>query len=222
MPEFKYGRMGHAARCNCTECNGSFLAHNRGAKVCGCMDCTYHREIAAPAPTNTTPGGRFDMWSKGNAQIPKYEPPTSGTLDERIKRLRAKGAELFKRREAERMSTIHMCERPGCESIIKGPAMGLLDIAPNIDMERKGFELCPACTRDQWELLHTPPAPGTRQRAYETPFDPQKDAQSARDAVETATAEQLAAALFQKLMRQSAIEAPNKAPRSTYHDDDDE
>lgn len=208
MP-WKYGRSGHGPRCDCPDCNASFVQHNRD-KHCDCMDCTYHREILAPAPSNGIPDRRYGAYfdSRDYAGPPKYEAPKKQTVRERVNEWRAQQQQ---RREAERMSTIHMCERKGCEAIIKGPAMGLVDIAANVDSERKGFELCPACVADVWGVLYEAPMPGTRERAYETPFDPERASQDATDAVETATAEQLAAALFQKLMKNAAIEGPKSS-----------
>jgi len=109
------------------------------------------------------------------------------------------------------MADLKMCERKGCNAIVRGEAVGLLDIMTDTraKTERKGYELCPACIADVMGVLDVEPPPGTREKAYERPYSP--TVEDAPDSMEAATDEQLAAKLFERMMRkaQRALEGGN-------------
>ena len=110
------------------------------------------------------------------------------------------------------MASINICEREGCDSFIKGKAVGGITLVLNNDPNRSGDpdtvirqELCPACVADVHAILTIPPLT-PRERSYSDPF---VAGGTQDDTIDGATAEQLAALLFQKLMsaQQTAIES---------------
>lgn len=102
------------------------------------------------------------------------------------------------------MASINICEREGCDSFIKGKAVGGITLVLNNDPNLSGdpdtvlrMELCPACIKDVYDIISIAPLT-LRERSYSEPFRPNSDPMV--DVVSGATAEQLAALLFQKLM----------------------
>lgn len=94
------------------------------------------------------------------------------------------------------MGSINVCDR--CGALVKGNALGSVDLVTSADpasAETIEMEVCPACVADLVLLLENPV--GDRERAYGDPWKREKEG----DAVDSATAEQLAAALLTKLMR---------------------
>lgn len=102
------------------------------------------------------------------------------------------------------MSTINQCEREGCFAFVKGKAVGGVTLVMNNDMHGEGrterLELCPACVEDLWKVMSTEPL-APREKSYSKPFDP--DARETDDQLSAVTDEQLAAALFQRMMAQA-------------------
>lgn len=103
------------------------------------------------------------------------------------------------------MASINICERKGCDSFIKGNAVGGITLVMSSDDRAAGdpdtvlrMELCPACVEDVHRVLTIEPLE-RRERSYSEPFHP---AGKSTDDVLSASAEQLAAALFEKLMAQ--------------------
>lgn len=174
----KYGRSGHEPRCSCPDCAQSFVDHNRTG-MCACLDCTYHREIKAPPPPIV-------------AQPMPYPHRPMRTP-------------APKREEPKPVSGIHICEREGCESFIRGEALAYVDLMPNTTpgTNREVKELCPACIADIYALLKTAPLE-PRDRGYSKPYDPKQS--TVDDSLDSATDEQVAANLFQRMMRKAARE----------------
>lgn len=78
------------------------------------------------------------------------------------------------------MATLNMCEREGCEALIKGRALGGVTLIYTTDqqspMARNGdnvrkLELCPACVEDIHNVLSMAPLT-PRTAGYSKPFDP--------------------------------------------------
>lgn len=178
----KYGRQGHAPRCDCPDCNASFVDHNR-RKHCDCLDCTYHREIHADAPPMVPHPQRnpYDNYYQSNIRPQETVKPKP---------------------EVKKVSGIHICEREGCEAFIRGEALSYVDLMPNTapGTNRKVMELCPACIEDVYNLLQVAPI-SERARGYSKPYDPARS--TVDDSLETATDEQVAANLFQRIMKQA-------------------
>jgi hypothetical protein len=197
------GPGGHAPRCDCAECNQAFREHNSG-KLCGCADCAMHREIGAPAPPTTVPAPRPN-WDREYASYRSAYPqqvPTPTKL--------AQNSTYGKRQEMS--STLHMCERPECNALIKGKAVGAVQVRFDSDYGKEqtieAKEICPACVADIVALLDMEPVT-PRERAYDKPYERPADTDSA----ESMSVEQLAALLFQKAMKQAQIEGPKDAGR---------
>lgn len=98
------------------------------------------------------------------------------------------------------MSSINLCDRKGCKSMVRGRALGVVALvtASGPDAERHEREICPGCVADILLVLETPPV-SLREPAYNDPYERAKEDD---DPLMTgATEEQLAAALLTKLMR---------------------
>lgn len=183
----KYGNgRTHDPRCNCPDCNAMFAEHNASTH-CTCEHCTQHREIFAPAPRVTRP----EETAAQVAQLRQAEIARS---------MGAREWQPPKRGKGNAMGNLNICERPGCNAIIKGDAAGRVELEPNIgDGERKLYVLCPPCVSDVDSLLHAEPTE-PRERAYDKAYAGYKAPQDTDD-MKTATTEQLAAELFERLMR---------------------
>lgn len=101
------------------------------------------------------------------------------------------------------MGNLNMCERPGCNAFIRGEALGYVDVLYNTKpkTERVVTELCPACMADVHALLSSEPVTG-RERGYEKAFVPTEKG----DNVTSASDEQLAAELFQRMMAKARLQ----------------
>lgn len=167
----KYGRPNHGPRCGCPDCQTSFLQHNR-AEHCACYDCAQHREIGAPPPPVTTMAEQLAAQQEAREQERNAYNKFWNIGEQRQHEYL-----YVPKKEAETVSTIHMCSRENCNAIIKREALGVVSITTSPmanDTEQKNFELCPDCTRDIWELLHSNPS-SVRQRAYDKPFRPEDE-----------------------------------------------
>lgn len=106
------------------------------------------------------------------------------------------------------MAGIHICERDGCNAMIKGRALGGITLALSADDRTEPAqriiraELCPACVEDIYSVLMHAPI-GDRQRAYDRPFNP--SVAETEDALSGVTNEQLAAALLTRMMSDPAM-----------------
>jgi hypothetical protein len=100
------------------------------------------------------------------------------------------------------MGSINICDR--CPSMVKGKALGVVQIRTSSDPDTSEVstrELCPACIEEIDMLLMTDVGERDK-RAYDKPYTRQKDAPE----LDGMTAEQMAAALFEKLMKASGRE----------------
>lgn len=84
------------------------------------------------------------------------------------------------------MASVNLCDRIGCQSMVKGKALGHLAIATKSDMEamRVEWELCPGCVGDVMELMETAPTT-QRDGAYRegwTPPETQRELEGKGDA----------------------------------------
>lgn len=121
------------------------------------------------------------------------------------------------------MASVNLCDRTDCKSMVQGRALGRVALsvssAPGGEILER--EICPGCVADVVTLLETAPVT-PRDGAYREPYKrPVPD----DDALDTATDEQLAANLFQRMMRrQHAIDSakPKRGtePKGTDYDDD--
>ena len=102
------------------------------------------------------------------------------------------------------MAGIHMCEREGCNSFIRGDALAYVDLMPNTvpGTERTVKELCPACIADVYNLLNSEPL-DDRAKAYDKPYKP---GEADKDDVDAATDEQLLAELLTRLAKRGQKE----------------
>lgn len=180
----KYGNSpSHGPRCACADCNQMYAVHNNNGR-CHCKDCVAHRETMPATPPGVT---RFDTVAQKVAHNAMYGKQPKG-----------KG-----------MSTIHICERTGCESLIKAQALGNIVVTDSPVADEQYKDLCPACVKDIQELLHTAPT-SERHRAYDQPYQgwkaPTKDDVDAIDDLDNIPAEYLAAALLRRHMPQQSIE----------------
>lgn len=193
---YKHGR--RPSRCVCPDCNRDYALHNRDAH-CDCQQCVEFREASMPAPATTSWQAQQDAYQAARQQ--QYNPyPKAEYAQERI----WQNSQYGKPKESKSMGNLNICERPKCNAIIKGNAAGVIDYMTDLDQERQHMVLCPACVGDLMLILTTEPLTD-RERAYDKPYTPPSD----EDSVAGATAEQLAAALLQKLMNQQAIGAPD-------------
>lgn len=194
----KYGRPNHGPRCACPDCNNTFLTHNR-VGFCGCYDCAAHREIGAPLPPTTTMTEQVAALQEAAERLMNHPP----------------------QREAERMSTVHMCSRKGCGAIMTQLAMGVVQYRPSMEADADTLELCPACSQDVHNLLHSKPS-GERERGYEAPFRPEEgNSDEESEARNVATEDAMGAALLRLLRRaeQRELEAgPRTIVDSDVHD----
>lgn len=71
------------------------------------------------------------------------------------------------------MATVNFCERLGCETMAKSPAMGQMSFRTAPGREVKSLELCPGCVAELVEFLGTGPT-GDRPRSYSEPWNPEE------------------------------------------------
>lgn len=102
------------------------------------------------------------------------------------------------------MGNLNVCERKECNALIKGNAAGIVDYWTSLDGTLAHMTLCPACVADLVALLDSEPIT-PRKRAYDKPYTPVSN----EDSLTGASNEQVAAELFQRMMRQAALEAGN-------------
>lgn len=95
------------------------------------------------------------------------------------------------------MSAVNICDR--CGSLVRGVALGAISLVTSgdSDRERVDKELCPGCIEDLLPLIETEVEP--KQRGYKDPYRRTPEP----DAVNSATSEQLAAALLTKLVQEN-------------------
>lgn len=69
------------------------------------------------------------------------------------------------------MSSINLCDREGCKSMVRGRALGVVALVTNStpEPERVEREICPGCVADVLSLLETAPTTD-REAAYSEPF----------------------------------------------------
>jgi hypothetical protein len=105
-----------------------------------------------------------------------------------------------------RMSSILICDR--CGAMVTGNAVGAVTIVASGEQRAERFakDLCPGCIGDVMDLLAQEHPVTPRERAYRKGWVREE----VKDEVGTASAEQLAGALFEKLM----IEAGKKERES--------
>lgn len=111
------------------------------------------------------------------------------------------------------MASINICERKGCSSFIKGTALGALTLVFNPTGQpnsAKRMELCPGCIEDVYGVISVPPIT-SRERAYEEAFDPERS--DTADAIDGVTDEQLAAELFQRMMRNARTQIEGRSTK---------
>lgn len=105
------------------------------------------------------------------------------------------------------MSTINMCERKDCDTIIKGGAVAEIVYAFDPNGTRKAIEVCPPCAREFHQWLEAGPLTD-RERAYSEPYNP---ATAEADPYATLDTNILLATLVKRLSEQGgglAIEGP--------------
>lgn len=116
---------------------------------------------------------------------------------------RARGHE---RAVSANMASINICERDGCNAMMKGRAVAVVTLVFNADMNGQGqvqrLEVCPACMEDIYNVVSTQPLT-PRERAYSDPFDPNK--RDVTDALSDVTDEQLAAAMLERIMKNGNV-----------------
>lgn len=202
-------------RCTCHECVKSYSIHNAKCK-CECGNCADFREAGAPpAPVTVWDYRQNQLTSVYGHQLAsvygKYQGHAANSYSPEVM-----NARYGKQEKRQSMASLNMCERPGCNALIKGKAVGIVSVKLHSDyndpLDDVAMELCPACITDIMTMLDSEPVT-PRERAYDKPYtrtDP------ATDAAENLTTEQLAALLFQRTMKQAAIEG-----RTTVHDDED-
>lgn len=210
-PGQKWGPYKHfrrPSRCTCPDCNRDYGLHNREVR-CECQQCIEWREAGMPAPATTSYEAQQDMYhAHAQAQRDRHRAGqyTYSTVGEQLQANEAVKAER-KLGKGKTVGNLNICERPKCNAIIKGDAAGYVDYCTDLTKDRVHRVLCPACIGDLMAVLDSEPLTD-RERAYDKPWEPPSD----EDSVEAATAEQLAAALFQKLMKQQrAIEGAEVA-----------
>lgn len=99
------------------------------------------------------------------------------------------------------MGSVNICDR--CPSMVKGVALGAIQIRTSSDPDSSEVitkELCPACVAELVAMLEFTPE-DRPQKAYDKPYKRESDAGE----FNSATAEQLAAALFEKLMKENRV-----------------
>jgi hypothetical protein len=98
--------------------------------------------------------------------------------------------------EGASMTTVNFCERD--ESMVKSNALGMIQYRTSPEAPPVVIEICPDCVASfvAW-LGGFEPDLEPRQRAYKEPYKPVDETAD----MDGATAEQLAAALFEKLMK---------------------
>ena len=101
------------------------------------------------------------------------------------------------------MASVNLCDRNGCKSMVQGAALGYVALAISSEpgAERIEREICPGCVSDMIWLLENEPVT-SRQAAYREPYKRPR----AEDPMDSATSEQLAAALLEKLMHTRVLE----------------
>lgn len=72
------------------------------------------------------------------------------------------------------MATVNFCERVGCETMAKSPAMGAVSFRTAPNREAKNFELCPGCVGDLVEFLKVLPEGTERPKSYSEPWNPEQ------------------------------------------------
>lgn len=191
--QYKGGPGLHPPRCICPDCQSAFVNHNR-LFHCNCMSCVYHREIGAPSPPVMQEPSTQSSYTT-------YNPPTVNNQPDRRKKV----------------AGINICERDGCDALVRGTALSYVDIMPNTvpGTEREVIELCPACMEEIYKFIKGP-AVGHRDRGYSKPFEPGKEAS---DDVESATDEHLLAALLTRLAKRGNKELKATAYDSTVDSD---
>ena len=94
------------------------------------------------------------------------------------------------------MSSINLCEREGCPSMMKGNAVGLVALVTSSepDAERIQIEVCPGCVLDLVTLLRTKPT-SDREGAYREPYQGPVEVKESEDDI----ADRFAAKVAQRI-----------------------
>lgn len=105
------------------------------------------------------------------------------------------------------MSSLNMCEREGCEALIKGKALGGVTLIYTTDQQsplaRNGdnvlkLELCPGCVEDLHNVLTIKPLTD-RTPGYSKPFDPTR--RDVADDLSNVDTEHLVSVLMERTMK---------------------
>lgn len=173
-----YRHIRRPPRCTCPDCTTDYARHNANKPAgCGCQTCTEFREAFSTAPATTS----YDQMQEQQYVQKMYD---------------VYGSAYMKPKERQDMGNINVCEREGCESIIKGNINGSIDMIPNHQENEPLFAtLCPGCVADIVALLDTPPVT-PRERVYTKGYKKVDESD-----VANISNEQLAAELFQRMMK---------------------
>lgn len=185
-PQWKrYGS--HERDCLCDRCIANYNSHNTNrAGGCGCADCMHTRTLIA-----------VQAEKAAASQVPPVDINGGRITDKTARRLRGKGS--------SGMASVNICSRKGCQAFMTGEAVARIEIMGTVNRGKASdivLEICPACAGDLIDVIEAGPFT-PRQKAYDKPYERSGET----DAIENATAEQLAAALMEKLMKsQRSIE----------------
>src|SRR5438045_2998712 len=176
-------------RCTCPDCNTKYATHNKYER-CLCGECAQYRETGYHEPPAVTrPENIPAFWRTPEATSYIRAPE----------------------RKEDPVSTIHICTREGCESLVVGKALTRLTLELNplsIQDSAAGHDilgdLCARCAEDIDKLLHTPPI-DPRPKKQDQPYKGWNDF-AEDDAVLQASDDQLLAELLRRNMRTRAIE----------------
>lgn len=182
--------VGHTETCQCRDCRQPIVAHNAKAQF----------RCDVPGMNVVWLGGKL------NCQCRTCVDYKARQQQEIFK------SDVWFLREGRPMAGINVCDREGCDAGMKGKATGGIRLYftedsnnYNANANGENMELCPACTEDVYNLLHSEPLT-PRQAAYKEPFDPTtKKGMGELDGVST---EALMATLMERTMKdkRTAIE----------------
>lgn len=118
----------------------------------------------------------------------------SGCLSRRINKSPWNFIPSAPRREVRKVATINMCEREGCDAMMKSNAAAQVTVYNDGEAPFAG-EICPACMGELMTVLLTAPSQ-PRDRAYSEPWSPSiNDANKSHDPLSDLTDAELAAEL---------------------------
>lgn len=103
------------------------------------------------------------------------------------------------------MATVNICERDGCETFIKGRALGGITLVLSSDNRANPadniirMEICPGCVGDVYAAITGKPVT-PRERSYSDPFNPSGGTGDKFDALNAATTEELVTMLTTRIL----------------------